>query len=160
MPTLEVVSKFIDQMMSLIMSLNAISKACLVWNVVHNTKDSRSLQWGTFTGKKSRCMLFFKLQNYSIFTKHKRISMPSWGRGVMKTWCGSTLAFFSFKRAHLCIYKRKPAYIFECIQALHWLPINCRTPLQRNARNTMGTRGAPEWHPGLVAPMVRRPKWF
>jgi hypothetical protein len=29
----------------------------------------------------------------------------------------------------------------------------------RDARNTMGTRGTPEWHPGLVAPMVRRPKW-
>jgi hypothetical protein len=35
----------------------------------------------------------------------------------------------------------------------------CRAPLQRDARNTMGTRGTPEWHPGLVAPVVRGPKW-
>jgi hypothetical protein len=30
----------------------------------------------------------------------------------------------------------------------------------RDARNTKGTRGTPEWHPGLVAPVVRRPKWY
>ena len=35
----------------------------------------------------------------------------------------------------------------------------CRAPLQRDAQNTMTTRGTPEWHQGLVAPMVRRPKW-
>jgi hypothetical protein len=29
----------------------------------------------------------------------------------------------------------------------------------RDAGNTLGTRGIPEWHPGLVAPMVRMPKW-
>jgi len=29
----------------------------------------------------------------------------------------------------------------------------------RNARNPMSTRGTPEWHPRLVVPMVRRPKW-
>ena len=101
MPTLEVVSKFIDQMMSLIMSLNAISKACLVWNVVHNTKDSRSLQWGTFTGKKSRCMLFFKLQNYSIFTKHKRISMPSWAAGGNEDVMWLNVGFFFFQKSAL-----------------------------------------------------------
>jgi hypothetical protein len=29
----------------------------------------------------------------------------------------------------------------------------------RDARNTMGTKGRPEWHPGLVVPMVRMAKW-
>ena len=28
----------------------------------------------------------------------------------------------------------------------------------RSARNTMGTRGTPECHPGLVAPLVKGPK--
>jgi hypothetical protein len=32
-------------------------------------------------------------------------------------------------------------------------------PSKNNVRDTMGTRGTPEWHPGLVAPVVRRPKW-
>ena len=29
----------------------------------------------------------------------------------------------------------------------------------RSAHNTMGIRETPEWHPGLVAPLVRGPKW-
>ena len=29
----------------------------------------------------------------------------------------------------------------------------------RSARNTMGTRGTLEWHPGLVTLLVRGPKW-
>jgi len=29
---------------------------------------------------------------------------------------------------------------------------------KRDVQNTMGTRGTPGWHPGLVALVVRRPK--
>ena len=51
---------------------------------------------------------------------------------------------------HICNTRRPPSISWTSIVHLS----------MRTAQNTMGTRGTPEWHLILVAPMLTRPKWL
>ena len=102
---------------------------------------------------------YFIARKYLCFKNKKHIRASS-------VWCNY---FEFFLMSNWRVFFRVNMKNFN--QSLSWIffYLNCRfVPYchlvyvahlsLRYAQNTMGTRGTLEWHPGLVAPMVRKPK--
>ena len=104
---------------------------------------------GILTDQISNTIGFFELQTHII------VDVGCNGATACVTIIPFIQALYAFsaKSGPITWGQLKENFTFECSKE------NVAHLSMRGAQNTMDTREIPKWHPGLVAPLVKGPKW-